>query len=103
MDWAPARIVSLRCGDLRSSRYYLRYSPVQAEVEVRAALMLEGQVSSLQAAMFFAVLVVLLLAMLLRRLLRKVSNEPMRADWETNLAMMTLFGAVSSCGNSLEA
>jgi len=79
-DWAPARIVSLRYGDLRSSLYYLRYSPAQAEVEVRGAPTLESQVSDLQVEMLFAVVVVLLLAMLLGRLLDRVSNGPMRVD-----------------------
>jgi hypothetical protein len=58
MDWAPARIVSLRCGDLRSSLYYLRYWPAQAEVEVRGAPTLGGQVSDLQVVLLFEMLVV---------------------------------------------
>jgi hypothetical protein len=80
MDWAPARIVSLRCGDLRSSLYYLRCWPAQAEVEVRGAPTLGGQVSDLQVVLLFAMLVVLLLAMLLRRSLDRVSNGSTRMN-----------------------
>jgi hypothetical protein len=80
MDWAPARTVSLRCGDLRSSLYYLRYWPAQAEVEARGAPTLGGQVSDLQVVLLFAMLVVLLLAMLLRRSLDRVSNGSTRMN-----------------------
>lgn len=37
MDWAPARIGSLRCGDLKSNLYCLRCSPVTVEEVARVA------------------------------------------------------------------
>ena len=56
MDWAPARIESLRCGGQKSSQCSLRCLPAQVEVAAQAARRLERQASTLLLGMLAVML-----------------------------------------------